>query len=271
MADYASEAGHWYLPDGTPFYTLIGKNGKERNVTLRDARPVNAVPSYSMVASVLAAPALTNYFKNQVALAAAENPRREDEGVQAYMDRILSISREHAETARDLGTEIHGAIERALVDAVWIPRPEASAAIKALGDWAGHCCWKTEKSFSHKLGYGGKCDAHKGCEHSGKFVADFKTKDFCENTLPLIYDNHHMQLAAYREGFGMPEARCAIIYVSTTHPGLTHLVEVPRDDLERGWELFKALLKVWQIKSKYVPDLRKEPAHGERERSVSAL
>jgi hypothetical protein len=268
---FASEAGHWYLqPCGTPFYTIIGKNGKERNVTLRDARPVNAVPSYSMVASVLAAPALVNYFKNQVALAAAETPREPTEGVQAYMDRILAISREHAETARDLGTEIHGAIEKALVDTIWIPRPEASAAIKTMGDWAGHCCWKAERSFAHPLGYGGKCDAHKSCEHSGQFLADFKTKDFCENTLPLVYDNHHMQLAAYRQGFGLLTARCAIIYVSTKVPGLTHLVEVPQDDLERGWELFKALLEVWKIKNRYYPNL-KGTENGERERAIPAL
>jgi hypothetical protein len=262
----ASEAGHWYLPDGTPFYTMTGKNGKERNVTLRDARPVNAVPSYSMVASVLAAPALVNYFKNQVALAAAENPREPTEGVQAYMDRILAISREHAETARDLGTEIHGAIEKALVDTIWIPRPEASAAIKTLGEWCGHDGLYCEKSFAHPLGFGGKCDVHKP-----GFVADFKTKDFDENTLPLVYDNHHMQLAAYRQGFGLINARCAIIYVSTKVPGLTHLVEVPQDDLERGWELFKALLKVWQVKNKYVPEPRKETDNGKRERAIAAL
>jgi hypothetical protein len=266
----ASEAGHWYLPCGKPFYTIIGKNGKERNVTLRDARPVNAVPSYSMVASVLAAPALVNYFKNQVALAAAENPREPTEGVQAYMDRILAISRQHAETARDLGTEIHGAIEKCFQR----PPPQlpieyqdhAFSAIETLKDWWGDDGEvRAEKSFSHPLGFGGKCDVHKP-----GFVADFKTKDFCENTLPLVYDNHHMQLAAYREGFGLINARCAIIYVSTKVPGLTHLVEVPQDDLERGWELFKALLKVWQVKNRYYPNL-KGTENGERERAISAL
>jgi hypothetical protein len=264
---FASEAGHWYLPCGKPFYTTIGKNGKERNVTLRDARPVNAVPSYSMVASVLAAPALVNYFKNQVALAAAENPREPTEGVQAYMDRILAISREHAETARDLGTKIHKAIERGLIGKSMDEYIEhASAALGELGGWCGLGGLVSEKSFAHPLGYGGKCDVHKP-----GFVADFKTKDFCENTLPLVYDSHHMQLAAYRQGFGLINARCAIIYVSTKVPGLTHLMEIPQDDLERGWELFKALLKVWQVKNKYVPEPMKGTENGERERAVSAL
>jgi hypothetical protein len=262
----ASEAGHWYLWGGIPYYTYLNKQGKECNVTLREARKKNAFPSYSAVANMLAAPALVNYFKNQTALAAAENPRREDEGVQAYMDRILAISREHAETARDLGTAIHAEIEQAMLGVIRAPGPAASSAIKTLGEWCGLDDLACEKSFAHPLGYGGKCDVHKP-----GFVADFKTKDFCENTLPLVYDNHHMQLAAYRQGFGLINARCAIIYVSTKVPGLTHLVEVPQDDLERGWELFKALLKVWQVKNKYVPEPMKGTENGKRERTIPAL
>lgn len=30
----ASESNHWYTRDGIPQYTVIGKNGKERNTTL---------------------------------------------------------------------------------------------------------------------------------------------------------------------------------------------------------------------------------------------
>jgi hypothetical protein len=37
MADFAQEGGHWYKPDGSAFYTIVGANGKERAVTLRDA------------------------------------------------------------------------------------------------------------------------------------------------------------------------------------------------------------------------------------------
>jgi hypothetical protein len=257
---YASEGGHWYLPDGTPFYTIIGKNGRERNVTLRDARPVNAAPSYSAIAACAAAPALVNYFKNQVALAAAENPRRPEEGVQAYMDRILAYAREHAETARDLGTIIHGCIEKYLCKETFDRAygDHVVNAIDTLGAWCGLEDLRPERSFYHPLGYGGKCDVHKrpaieiNSVHSG-FVADFKTKDFTADNLPGVYENHSLQLAAYREGFNMPSARGAIIYVSTKTPGLTHLVEIEEAELVRGWEMFKALLAYWQFKNKYVP------------------
>ena len=267
MADYASEAGHWYhYPCGTPFYTMIGKNGKQRNVTKRDARLVNAVPAVSSVTRLNPAQQLEKWKRDQVIFLTAENPRGELEGIQAYADRIQNLLMEQGRAIMDLGSEIHGAIEKAMTDTVWIPRPEAHAAIQTLGEWCGHGGWHCEKSFAHPLGYGGKCDAHKP-----GFLVDFKTKDFGEEWVPAIYDSHHMQLAAYREGFRLGKAKCAIIYVSTTSPGLARLVEAPESSLAHGWELFKALLKVWQVQNKYVPKLEEGTEDGKRERTLSVI
>jgi hypothetical protein len=264
----ATEAGHWYKPDGTPFYTVVGRNGEERSTTLRDARKVGAGPSVTGIIRAAGTPyQLMSYFINQTLLAGASIPRDPLEGDQAWMERVYAKSKEHSETARDAGTAIHGEIEKALVDTVWIPGPEAHAAIQTLGEWCGLDGLRPERSFFHPLGYGGKCDVHKKPEitleetHNG-YVADFKSKDFTEGDLPRTYENHAMQLAAYREGFDMPLARCAIIYVSTSVPGLTHLVELEEKELQRGWEMFCALLQYWQLKNRYVPtcELAKELA-----------
>ena len=51
---YTSEAGHWYTKDGVPAYTVIGKNGKERNTNLRDAREHSLVPSVTTIINVAA-------------------------------------------------------------------------------------------------------------------------------------------------------------------------------------------------------------------------
>jgi len=253
MADFASEGGHWYKWGGIPYYTYLNKQGVECNVTLREARKVNAFPSFSEILKMYPAHQLEKWKRDQAIFIADENPRGELEGKQAYADRIQALSAERGKAIMDLGTKIHGDIEKAMVDTVWIPTPEAHAAIQTLGDWAGHCCWRNEKSFAHRLGYGGKCDAHKSCEHSGEFLVDFKSKDFGEDWFPAIYDNHTMQLAAYREGFGLGKAKCAIIYVSTKVPGLTRLVEASESQLQHGWEIFKATLNLWQVKKKYVP------------------
>ena len=50
---YTAESGHWYTRGGEPAYTVTGKNGKERNTTLRDARTMNLVPSVTTVLKVL--------------------------------------------------------------------------------------------------------------------------------------------------------------------------------------------------------------------------
>jgi hypothetical protein len=261
----ASEGGHWYKPDNSPFYTFINTRGEEKNVTLREARKVGAGPSVSMIMQCASSWALTNYFIEQrLSAAATEPPRGPEEGEQAYMNRIDAKAREHSETARDLGTLIHGCIEKTLCgdysyDAAYADH--VNGALQALEGWCDgleELC--PERSFYHPLGYGGKCDIHKkpsidlNATHSG-YLADFKSKAFTEDKLPDVYDNHFMQLAAYREGFDMPYARCAIIYVSTSVPGLTHLVEVDEGELARGWNMFSSLLSYWQFKNKYAPHL----------------
>jgi hypothetical protein len=237
MSQVASEAGHWYLPDGTPFYTYINKDGEEKNVTLREARKVFAGPSVTTIIRCAASPALEKWKR--------DNPDWE----------------EISGTARDIGTAIHGCIEKFLCNETYDQAYElhVNRAAWELASWCdGIDEIRPERSFYHPLGYGGKCDIHKrpsidlNNTHNG-FVADFKSKDFTADNLPGVYDNHFMQLAAYREGFEMPLARCAIIYVSTSIPGLTHLVEVGEAELARGWEMFKALLTYWQHQKKYAP------------------
>jgi hypothetical protein len=257
----ATEAGHWYKPDHSPFYTYVNKSGETKRVTLREARKVGAAPSVTAIMGCASSWALTNYFIQQrLSAAANEPPRGPEEGEQAYMDRIDAKAREHAETARDAGTAIHGCIERHLrgeeYDTNYLEH--VVGAIEALQGWCGLEGIRPERSFFHPLGYGGKCDVHKKPEisleetHNG-FVADFKGKAFTADDLPRIYENHAIQPAAYREGFDMPMARCAIIFVSTSVPGLTHLVEVSEEELSKGWEMFTCLLRFWQLRNNYVP------------------
>jgi hypothetical protein len=269
MTDFAAESGHWYKPDGSPFYTMIGKNGKKRNVNLRDARKVGAGPAVSTIIRVPAAQNLENWKDDRLLEVADANPRLPDEDIEVYCRRMKAIQRELGSIAPDLGSHIHGCIEKSLIKQYdWDGEyaRHVNGAIACLGGWCGLTYLNMEKSFFHHLGFGGKCDVHKP-----GFVADFKTKDFDGDNLPAVYDNHAQQLAAYREGFKMPHARCAIIYVSTKIPGLTHLVEIDQDELSRGWEMFCTLLRYWKLKNNYYPEPRKEPEHGERERTITSI
>ena len=107
----ASESNHWYTRDGVPRYTVIGKNGKERNTTLRDARTDNLVPSVTTVLNVMAKPALIQWLQKQVLLAALTLPRIPGEPEEVYIERIMSDSKEQGRAAADAGTDIHASLQ----------------------------------------------------------------------------------------------------------------------------------------------------------------
>jgi hypothetical protein len=248
----ASEGGHWYTQTGEPCYEVPNKSrpGEMRPTTKKDARVLNLSPSVSAISGILSAQALEKWKRDQLLLAASELPRKRVEGVQAWMNRVMDLYIERTTSARELGTLIHGCIEKRLADEAYNPiyAEHVAGALDAVDTWCGLDGLSVEKSFAHPLGYGGRVDVHKK-----GFVADFKTKEFTEADLPRTWDNHSIQLAAYREGLGMSDARCCIIYVSTSVPGLTHLVELSDEELERGWDIFELQVQLWQIVNNYEP------------------
>lgn len=236
QADFATQAGHFYGLDGTPRYTLIGANGKERNTTVRDARKLGLVPSVTTILKAAAAPGLVKWQKEQVAKAAYSERPREGESEADYLARILPLAEEVARKARDKGTEIHGAIES--LDRGGQYAGHVGAFFDAVTAWCGLTEWDHERSFASPLGYGGKLDL--SCPG---FVLDAKTTDK-ELADLKTWPDHRRQLAAYRMGLDMPEARCAIVYVSSVKPE-ARLIELDEEELQQGWREFKSLLEFW--------------------------
>jgi hypothetical protein len=253
-SNYASEAGHWYGRDGRPAYEVVGKNGNLRPTTLRDARKLDLVPSVTTIMACAAAPALESWKRNQILMSALTLPRIDGEESEEFSKRVIRDSQEQAKQAAERGSLIHGCIENHLLEEPYdqAHRDCVMGALDCLDGWCGLSDIRPERSFYHQFGFGGKCDVHKRADPFPGFVADFKTKDFGPGELPLAWDNHSMQLAAYREGFGMPKARGAIIYISTQVAGLTHLVEVSQDELQKGWRMFCALLTYWKAKNSWI-------------------
>ena len=251
---HASESMHWYGRDGSPQYQLIGANGKERPPTLRDARKLGLVPSVTSIIRCAAAPGLERWKQEQVLMAALTLPRNPDEPEAIWLRRVMQDSQEQGRKAADRGTAIHAAIQGSYEGKhpgdTYLPH--TLAADGAITEWLkmkSGLSVEAERSFAHPLGYGGKVDLY---GYPPNFVADFKTKEFDANAELKTFDEHAMQLAAYREGLEMPDARCAIVYVSASVPGLARLIEIEKEDLEKGWEMFQGLLSYWQAKSGYV-------------------
>ena len=251
MKDVAAESGHWYKPNGEPAYAVEGANGKIRNTTVRDARKEGFLPSVTTIIGCAAKPALDVWKQQQAILAALTLPRNDGESEEDWLSRVVSDSKETAKQAAERGTQIHGVIE-AFYEGVYLPELPAYVRVveKTINEHFGPQLWVAEKSFAHG-GYGGKCDLisrpHVHPRSEG-FVIDFKTTEKDVDKLDYYFD-HQMQLAAYRHGFEMPNARCAIVYVNANE-NKAKLLEIPDDDLRIGWECFTHLLAFYRAKNK---------------------
>jgi len=243
IKEKVNDTGHWYRKSGEPAYFVEGKTGK-RPTTLRDARKLGLLPSTTGIINQLSKAGLDTWKQQQVLLAALTLPRLPDEPESDWLSRVMQDSKATGRDAAERGTAIHAVIE-AYFDQVYMPEkpPYLDAIDSTLKRTFGEQLWLPEKSFGHPLGFGGKCDL---MAKTG-FVVDFKTKDTDLDKVD-VYFEHEMQLAAYREGLGVPTARCAIVFVNGT-TNQVKLIEIEEQKLQNGWDCFQHLLRVYQIKN----------------------
>jgi hypothetical protein len=249
---FAAESGHYYFKDGRPAYRIVGKNGRERNTTLRDLRELDLVPSVTQILKLEAAPALTNWMVNQAALACVTLPRLTGEDDDSFIKRALDDSRQQARKAAERGSYLHGLLERGVIDF------EASISLSAdisiiqpcitwlRTNFAGYY-WHPERSFAHPDGFGGKLDLY-GERGDESVVIDWKFKDDIVPGKRLAYDNHSTQLAAYAYGLNRPKARCINLFASSSIPGLIVPHEWPAAEIDTGWKVFSHLLQIWKLR-----------------------
>lgn len=255
----ASESQHWYTRAGEPMYEIAGADGVLRPTTLRDARKLNLVPSVSTIIKCAAAPGLERWKQEQNILAALTLPRKDGEGEADWLDRVRQDAKEQARKAAQRGQDIHAAIQRHLGGEAPIPKgPYQQHVIGTAQRLLGLFPFmdyipRVEHAFAHPDGFGGKLD-YWHMEDGEDGIADFKTKEFDESKTvkDLAWDEHCIQLAAYRRGINRPNAKCLNIFVSTTVPGLALVRVWEEQELERGLDMFRALLNYYQAKARYV-------------------
>jgi hypothetical protein len=256
------ESTHYYRMDGSPCYTVIGANGKERPVTIREARTLHLVPSVTQVLKVMANDGIKRYIEDQIIKAAwnyfvtaqaasALSGNISVSDFESYQQTVRADSKDHAKTAAELGTSIHASLEQAYEGVMVSHDPlhvaSVTSTMRAIKNTFGEQDWKAEKSFAdeHWL-YGGKIDL---C--STDIVIDFKTSAFDETKKEreFGYLEHQIQISAYAAAIGC--TRGVNVYVSTSVPGLVHIKEWSEQEMADGFEMFRAALKFWQIKNKY--------------------
>ena len=142
------ESTHWYDAEGKPAYTVVGANGNERSVTLRDARKHNYFPSVTTILGVAAKPALENWKIDQALMAALTLPRIEGESLDEFMKRAKQDSKQQAIDSAAEGTAIHADIEMGFAGERDSPVYQAIRSILE-GLFPGNK-WVAEDSFSHQ-------------------------------------------------------------------------------------------------------------------------
>ena len=253
----SAESVHWYRQDGGPQYTVKAKDGSDRPTTLRDARKMDLVPSVTTVLKIAAKPGLEQWKLEQMLLSALTLPKLDQEDEKAYIARIVADSKETGKQAAEKGTRIHESIERWFGGEKNVEHIDTAKAFEEaiFNHFKTHPFqpWLTERSFSSNLGFGGKVDLYCTADESAPtgIVLDAKSKDFGPDDKVEAYDEHLMQLAAYRHGLGVPHARCANVFASRTHPGLIKVVEWSEEELVKGWEMFQCLLRFWKLKNNF--------------------
>ena len=237
-----SEQGHFYTQTGEPAYRIKGKNGVERNTTIRDCRQLGLVPSVTTILGIIAKPGLNNWLQQQVLLAALTLPRVDGESEKNWLQRVMSDARSTGREAADRGTRMHGELEKYFDHGSHDAPYYCHTVEKALDSHFGeHVLWESERSFAWG-GFGGKVDLS-----APNIVVDFKSK---EGDLSKVtaYHEQILQLAAYREGLGMPAARCANVYFN--EQGDVKLIEHSENDLAEAYECFQYLLSYYRCKNK---------------------
>lgn len=253
---------HWYTKEAKAMHTVIGKNGKERATTLRDARKLNLFPSVTTIISVQDKPMLTQWLINQLLAHCIKNPYSPFEHIlEDYKKSALISMRKDGKKAAERGTEIHNKLEVYykyglinIKDEKYI-RP----AFTLIEETFGYGGWITEATFAAR-GFAGCVDLHHPEKH---IIIDFKTKDKDDINNVEQYDDHKMQLAAYQVGLGLPSKTRRFNLFINVNPNLPDkrkgeckLIECI--NFSRYLEMFSCLHKFWNLKNDYFPRINHE-------------
>lgn len=271
---YASEGCHAYDRNGNPRHQVEYKDkkrkGEYRNTTIKDIRENGWLPSVSSILGVMAKKGLEGWIKTQVAEAAVAEAL--DKGIcndQEFVAAVLERAESQMTRARDLGTEIHGAIERYLEEARKLQADPAYpflqgfqyahsehvgaavAALKELGVWGAP--FESERTFASHLGWGGTVD-YMTKHYEGDvypLIADFKCVDRLDKK--LTYPDRCAQLRGYEFGTSFLNARLVNIFISTSEPGKYLIHEWSQEDKDHAVSLFFACFELWKVVNKYDP------------------
>lgn len=263
--------GHFYELDASGtihprhFVPMTSRPGESRPTRVTDAKKHGWHPSVTTIQGLLDKPALTSWkidehlkqaFYFDMASYGVEGDKPNLEG---YLYQIKHLTQTTLDKAPKDGTDFHDVLEtyftaRYNAQAILMPDGNLQKCVAVdeclhthTGIFGG---FKSETAFAHKLGYAGKVDLH--CAPG--WVVDFKTKNSADKWRPkkMAYPEMAMQLAAYRVGLGLDNARCANVFICL-EDGAVEFHEWSAAELDKQFANFTDLLRIWLRNAEYVP------------------
>lgn len=248
------ENGHWYSKTGEPKHWVPKKDGSgNRPTTLADARKLGLLPSVTTILKTLDKPALREWMIRQAVYAVVTSPDIPGEGLDQKIIRVLEKEEQQdqeAARAREVGTQIHDAIEKALTGQDW--DKSLAAAVEPVLTWVmttGRVLW-AEKILVG-TGYAGRADL--AIEGPGIYLIDFKTTSRLPDKDSWL--EHKLQTAAYAATLGNTGDKALItgnVYISTKEPG-KFAVFTQTDWPTTFQKGFLPVLNFWQWANRYAP------------------
>ena len=257
--------GHYYQQTETGvvpmhFVEMVSRPGELRPTRITDVRKWwkekrVVVPSVTTVQNVLAKDALVNWKIDQhleQAWLVASHPDFDQTKLLGsfpdFKDEVKRLTELQMDIAPSAGSDLHGLMELYVNGELTTENENYSLCYKVFDkiyQTTGMDDWNAERNFIADLGYGGQIDLS-----NDAWLIDYKTKQTKDKFKPgkMAYDDHRVQLAAYREGLGLPQARCANVFICL-EDGQIDFHEHVESDLEKGWELFTHALSIWQLQN----------------------
>jgi hypothetical protein len=254
VAKHASESkGHWYTQRGDQVSEVMKADGSGyTRCTLAHARKLQLAPGVTTIIGCADKPALTLWKQRQAIMAALTLPRRDSETEKEWLDRVEEDMQETSRKAAEAGSAIHAAIQSYYGRQDFEPlyTEHVEGAKRVLLATCGPQAWRAEVPVISSIGgFGTKLDLV-----SDEWLIDWKTTEGSQAELDekKTWDEHAMQLAAGCQALGK-RLKCAIGYVSRTHPGAARIISIEQNALDQGMQMFLGLLDYWRAKNKYRP------------------
>ena len=248
-------SGHWYDAEGRSAHVILGKNGKERNTTVADARKMGLLPSVTSLQGILHKEQLVSWRIEQAIMSALTLPKEEGEDLGEYAKRVVKDSKEQTTKAADHGSAMHACMEDILLGRPVSKDEKLAPYIKTFTEWAEKNVEKTywcEKSLVG-AGYAGRCDAYVKLRGIGDAIIDLKNRKINPKAIPFYENSDCPQLWAYRSASENPQAACVSIVLASNDSSKLMTKVWDDDELYQAGIGFNALLKVWAWVKGYTP------------------